>query len=173
MRRSKFSNSSRGARAAGALFVLATLFGSLLPATQARQDVGRPRRVGVQTRNAAAPAQAKATPQPRQTPTPKPTAPVGPTIVTQDAPPPPAPPKLRTQPTAEPDAPQQDESGQEVNPDEVVTIDTSLVNLHVRVIDRNNKPINDVTKSDFRVFENGAPQEIVFADREEVPITYG
>jgi Ca-activated chloride channel family protein len=177
MRRSNSSNSSRGARTATALFVLATLFGSLLPASQARQDAGRPRRVGAQTRNAAAPAQPQATPRttatPRQTPTPKPTAPAGPSVVTQDTPPPPAPPKLRTQPTAEPDAPQQDTPGQEVDPDEVVTIDTSLVNLHVRVIDRNNRPINDVAKADFRVFENGAPQEIVYVDREEVPITYG
>ncbi|MFL6335701.1 MAG: VWA domain-containing protein [Pyrinomonadaceae bacterium] len=168
MRRSEFSNSSRRARAASALLVLLALAGSLMPASQARQDVGRPRRVGTQTRNNAAPAQ-RQTP----TPTPKPTPPPGPTVNTQDVPPPPAPPKLRTQPTAEPDAPAPGESGQEVNPDEVVTIDTSLVNLHVRVVDRNNHPINDVTNADFRVTENGVPQQIQFVTREEVPITYG
>jgi Ca-activated chloride channel family protein len=95
-----------------------------------------------------------------------------PQYLTADAPPPPAPPKLRTQPVAEPDATRED-TNQEVDPDEVVTIDASLVNLHVRVVDRNNHPINDVAKSDFRVFENGVQQEIVFANREEVPITYG
>jgi Ca-activated chloride channel family protein len=83
-----------------------------------------------------------------------------------------APPKLRTQPTAEPDAPQED-SNQEVDPDEIVTIDTSLVTLHVRVVDRNNHPINDVTNADFRVFENGVAQDVQFVTREEVPITYG
>ncbi|MBV8859730.1 MAG: VWA domain-containing protein [Acidobacteria bacterium] len=172
MRRSKSSNSSRGT---AALLVLLALAGSPLPAAQARQGVGRPRRVGTQTRNAVAPAQQSAPRQtPTPTPTPRPAAPVGPSVVTQDTPPPPpAPPKLRTQPTAEPDAPQQDASGQEVNPDEVVTIDTSLVNLHVRVIDRNNKPINDVSNTDFRVTENGVPQQIQFVTREEVPITYG
>src|SRR3954471_16777733 len=108
MRRSEFSNSSRRARAGSALLVLLALAGSLMPASQARQDVGRPRRVGTQTRNNAAPAQ-RQTP----TPTPKPTPPPGPTVNTQDVPPPPAPPKLRTQPTAEPDAPAQGESGQD------------------------------------------------------------
>jgi Ca-activated chloride channel family protein len=160
------------------LLLLLALAGSLIPASQARQDVGRPRRVGTQTRNAAAPAQKQSAPQaaatPRQTPTPKPTPPPGPSVVTQDTPPPPpAPPKLRTQPTAEPDAPQQEDSNQEVDPNEVVTIDTSLVNLHVRVIDRNNKPINDVSSSDFHVTENGVPQQVQFVTREEVPITYG
>lgn len=174
MRRSKSSNR----RAASALLLLLALAGSLLPASQARQDEGRPRRVGTQTRTAVAPAQKQATPQttatPRQTPSPRPTPPPGPAVVTQEPPPPPpAAPKLRTQPVAEPDTPAQDESGQTVGEDEVVTIDTSLVNLHVRVVDRNNHPINDVTDADFRVFENGVQQKVEFVTREEVPITYG
>lgn len=175
MRRSELSSSPVRARATAALLVLLLLAGSLMPVSHARQEQGRPRRVGTNPRNAASPAQAQATPQttatPRQTPTPKPAPPPGPTITTQDAPP--APPKLRTQPVAEPDAPQQDESGTAVDPDEIVTIDTSLVNLHVRVIDRNNRPINDVPDSEFRVFENGVQQQIFSVTREEVPITYG
>jgi Ca-activated chloride channel homolog len=172
MRRSKSSNPPRRARAASALLLLLALAGSLIPASHARQDEGRPRRVGAQTRTAAAPAQTRQTPTP--TPTPRPTPPTGPSVTTQEAPPPvPAAPKLRTQPTAEPDAPRQDESGLAVDPDEVVKIDTSLVNLHVRVIDRNNRPINDVGTEEFRVFENGVQQQIQFVNREEVPITYG
>src|SRR5215207_7405988 len=172
MRRSEFPNPRSRARAASALLALLALAGSPLPAAHARQDEGRPRRVGAQTRNAAAPAQKRQTPTP--TPTPRPAPPPGPSVVTQDAPPPAlAAPKLRTQPTAEPDAPRQDESGLAVDPDEIVTIDASLVNLHVRVVDRNNHPINDVAASDFRVFENGVAQEVKFVDREEVPITYG
>jgi Ca-activated chloride channel family protein len=175
MRRSEFSTSPHRARASAALLVLLALAGSLIPASHARQEGGRPRRVGAQTRNAAAqatPTQSTATP--RQTPTPRPTPPPGPAVATpQDAPPPaPAPPKLRTQPTAEPDATQEDPN-QEVDPDEVVTIDASLVNLHVRVVDRNNRPINDVADADFRVVENGVQQQIQFVTREEVPITYG
>src|SRR5215218_10980591 len=179
MRRSRSSNPPTRARAASALLLLLALAGSLLPASQARQDGGRPRRVGTQTRNAAAPAQTKATPQstatPRQTPSPRPTPPPGPAVTTQDAPPPPpTAPKLRTQPTAEPDEPgQREPTDQEIEEGGVVTIDASLVNLHVRVVDRNNHPINDVSDADFRVFENGAQQKIEFVTREEVPITYG
>jgi Ca-activated chloride channel family protein len=177
MRRSEFSNPSRRARRGAALLVLLSLAGSLIPPAHARQETGRPRRVGTQTRTAAAPSQTptpQRTPaQPRQTPTPKPTPPPGPVVVPQDVPPPPAPPRLRTQPTAEPDATGQEPTDEEIEEGGVVTIDASLVNLHVRVIDRNNHPINDVDKSDFRVFENGVAQEVQFVSREEVPITYG
>lgn len=178
MRRSKFSNPRSHARYTALLLLLA-LAGSLLPASQARQDEGRPRRVGLPTRNAVVTPQTRATPQPtatpRQTPTPRPTPPPGPAVVTQDAPPPPpAAPKLRTQPVAEPDAPTTQNPGEEVDDDsEPIRIDTSLVNLHVRVIDRNNHPINDVAETDFRVTENGVAQQIQFVTREEVPITYG
>jgi len=47
------------------------------------------------------------------------------------------------------------------------------VNLQVRVIDRNNKPINNVRKEEFHVFEDGVPQPIEEFSREEVPISYG
>jgi Ca-activated chloride channel family protein len=149
------------------LLALAALASPLVPGSGARQQQqGRPRRA------VDAAAQTQPAPQTRQTPTPTPApaqtpAPaVPPQQQTQ------APPKLRAQPTAEPDAPAQDPN-QEVDPDEVVTIDTSLVNLHVRVVDRNNRPINDVGNQEFRVFENGVQQKVEFVTREEVPITYG
>lgn len=47
------------------------------------------------------------------------------------------------------------------------------MNLQVRVIDRNNKPINNVRKDEFHVFEDGVPQPIEDFSREEVPISYG
>lgn len=164
------------------LLVLLALAGTLIPASHARQETGRPRRVGTQTRTAVAPSQTptpQRTPaQPRQTPTPKSTPPAGPQVAPQDTPPPPVPtqaaPKLRTQPTIEPDAPTQQNGGEEVDDDsDPIRIESNLVNLHVRVIDRNNHPINDVAAADFRVFENGVAQEVKFVDREEVPITYG
>ena len=43
----------------------------------------------------------------------------------------------------------------------------------MRVIDRNNRPINDVPQNAFRVFEDGALQPIENFSREEVPISYG
>jgi Ca-activated chloride channel family protein len=84
------------------------------------------------------------------------------------------PPTLAT-PTPTPNttpSPSQDDNG-EIDPDAIVKIDTNNVILNVRVIDRNNRPINDVQKSDFHVFENGVPQAILDVSREEVPISYG
>jgi Ca-activated chloride channel family protein len=80
-----------------------------------------------------------------------------------------------TQPAATPNAsPTPPElKGQEIDPDEVIPVDVNLVNLNVRVIDRNNRPVNDVGKEEFRVFEDGVPQEIQFVSKEEVPISYG
>jgi len=63
--------------------------------------------------------------------------------------------------------------GEEIDPDEVVKVDTSLVNLNVRVIDRSNRPVNDVRQEDFKVFEDGVPQQIFSFTRAEVPISYG
>ena len=52
-------------------------------------------------------------------------------------------------------------------------MNTDLVQLHVRVIDRNNRPINNVAQNEFHVFEDGVPQKIETFTREEVPISYG
>jgi Ca-activated chloride channel homolog len=60
-----------------------------------------------------------------------------------------------------------------LDPDSIVRVNTDLVQLHVRVIDRNNKPINDVPQASFHVFEDGVPQPIENFTREEVPISYG
>ncbi|HZH89354.1 MAG TPA: VWA domain-containing protein [Pyrinomonadaceae bacterium] len=114
----------------------------------------RPRRVSgtQQTQQprptpATTPAPQLQTPTPRQTPTPAPS------------------------PSASP-ADGQD-AGQEVDPDEIVKVDTSLVNLNVRVIDRANRPVNDVKQDDFKVFEDGVQQQIFSFTRAEVPISYG
>jgi Ca-activated chloride channel family protein len=158
------------ARVAPVFVALVALASSSVPASSARQQGGggRPRRA-----TAAAVKQASA-----QTPTPTPAPrPASQTQTQSQQQPTPTPagqqrPKLQTQPVAEPDAATQG-GDQEVDPDELVTIDANLVNLHVRVIDRNNRPIEGVGKNDFRVFENGAEQQIQFVTTEEVPITYG
>lgn len=56
---------------------------------------------------------------------------------------------------------------------EVIKVDTELVNLNVRVIDRNNRPINNVQQKDFKILEDGAPQKIDFFSKSEVPTNYG
>lgn len=61
----------------------------------------------------------------------------------------------------------------EIDADSTIKINTELVTLNVRVIDRNNRPIDNVRQSEFRVFENGISQPIETFTREEVPISYG
>ncbi|HKE58439.1 MAG TPA: VWA domain-containing protein [Pyrinomonadaceae bacterium] len=107
-----------------------------------------------------------ATPKPSPTATPatnqtqKPVDRIAPTLGE-----PPPPPKLKPTPTPTP--PETIEAG-----DTLVT-NTELVQLHVRVIDRNNRPIDNVPQNQFHVFEDGAPQKIETFTREEVPISYG
>jgi Ca-activated chloride channel family protein len=141
---------------------VASLAAPVLPSSSARQDA-RPRRA-----TSTQPARPTATPQPapaRSVPTPTP-APVRaqPPAAT-------ATPGAQASPNASPTPPEL--KGQEIEEGEIITIDTNLVNLHVRVIDRNNRPVNDVKREEFRVFEDNAPQKVEFFSREEVPISYG
>ena len=78
---------------------------------------------------------------------------------------PPPPPKLKPTPTPTPP--------EVLDADSVIRINSDLVQLHVRVIDRNNKPIGNVTKAEFHIYEDGVPQTIESFSREEVPISYG
>jgi Ca-activated chloride channel family protein len=77
----------------------------------------------------------------------------------------PLPPKLRPKPTPTPP--------EEFGEGETIKVTTELVRLQVRVIDRNNRPIDNVQKDEFHVLEDGVPQPIFSLDREEVPISYG
>jgi Ca-activated chloride channel family protein len=78
---------------------------------------------------------------------------------------PPPPPKLKPTPTPTP--PEVIEAG------DIISINSELVQLHVRVIDRNNKPIGNVAKGEFHIYEDGVVQTIEAFTREEVPISYG
>jgi Ca-activated chloride channel family protein len=79
--------------------------------------------------------------------------------------PPPAP-VLKPKPTPTPPEEDIDEGSR-------IVVNTELVTLNVRVIDRNNRPIDNVRQSEFHVFEDGMPQPIESFTREEVPISYG
>lgn len=56
---------------------------------------------------------------------------------------------------------------------EVLRIETELVNLNVRVIDRNNRPINNLKQNEFKIYEDNVPQEISFFSKSDVPTNYG
>lgn len=55
--------------------------------------------------------------------------------------------------------------------DEIVKIDTDLVSIPVKVFDRKNRFIAGLTKENFQLFEEGAPQEIAYFSNEEQPFT--
>jgi Ca-activated chloride channel homolog len=103
------------------------------------------------------------------TPTPTPTPTQRPTPVDRIAPAlgePPPPPVLKPKPTPTP--PEED-----IDEGSIVRVNTELVTLNVRVIDRNNRPIDNVRQSEFHVFEDGVLQPVEYFTREEVPISYG
>lgn len=56
--------------------------------------------------------------------------------------------------------------------DEVVKVETELVNLNVRVVDRNSRPVGALKQSEFKIFEDGVPQRIEFFSQSEVPMKY-
>ncbi len=109
------------------------------------------------------PAQPPSTPTP--TPTPQTQRPAGVDRIAPTLGEPPPPPRLKPTPTPTPP--------EEIEPDSIVRINADLVQLHVRVIDRNNRPIDNVPRNDFHIFEDGVPQAIESFTREEVPISYG
>ncbi|HEX5604774.1 MAG TPA: VWA domain-containing protein [Pyrinomonadaceae bacterium] len=126
----------------------------------ASSDQERPRSTATPT---PTPAAVPAKPAPTATPTPqtpRPTDRIAPTLGE-----PPPPPKLKPTPTPTP-PPTIDEG-------DILRINAELVQLHVRVIDRNNKPINNVGQGEFHIFEDGVPQTVESFTREEVPISYG
>lgn len=57
--------------------------------------------------------------------------------------------------------------------EEIIKIDTELVNLDVRVVDRNNRPVNTLAEKDFKIYEDGVVQQIDFFSKSEVPTNYG
>ena len=55
-----------------------------------------------------------------------------------------------------------------------IQVRVELVNVLATVTDKKNRLITDLTKDDFRVFEDGKPQEIRFFSREtDLPLRIG
>lgn len=54
-----------------------------------------------------------------------------------------------------------------------LVIESNIVSLNVRVVDRNGRPLGDVRPEEFKVFEDGVQQKIETVIREEVPVNYG
>ena len=54
---------------------------------------------------------------------------------------------------------------------EIVKVDTSLVTVPVRVIDRKGRFVGGLTKDNFKVFEDGAERDIAYFSSEQEPFT--
>jgi Ca-activated chloride channel homolog len=95
----------------------------------------------------------------RQTkPQPKPKATPAPQSSLETMGPPPAVPTLKKQPE------------QEVSPGDVVSVDTTEVMFPVTVRDSNGRLVNELTRNDFRVFEDGAMQPLSDLALRQVPV---
>jgi Ca-activated chloride channel family protein len=150
-----------------AVFVLAfvlclSLFAVSQTSRAQQPGDSRPRRTD--SANLQAEPQPQATPRPSATPVQ--TGP-GSRIAPQLGAPPP-PPVLRPKPTPTPDP-----AGAEIDEGSKLTFNTELVTLHVRVIDRNNRPIANIPKDEFKIYEDNVPQPIFSFTQEEVPVIYG
>jgi Ca-activated chloride channel family protein len=62
-------------------------------------------------------------------------------------------------------------AAQEVEPDDVIRVKTTLVNSPVLVIGRDGKFVPNMRREDFEVFENGVKQEIAYFAPVEHPFT--
>ena len=145
---------------ASLLFVALAALILLSAAGLAQQPVdSRPRQTGPATASPTPPQ----TSQPETTPNSGSSRRIAPQL---GAPPPP--PILKPKPTPAPDP-----ANAEISEGERLTINTDLVTLNVRVIDRNNHPINNLARDEFHVFENGVPQPIFSFTQEQVPVIYG
>ncbi len=163
MRFSAFTSTFRTRRTAVVLFVMVAVSALLVSGTSRAQQSpdSRPRTTG-QTPSASP------TPQSSQpNPTPESTTLPGRRIAPQLGAPPP-PPILKAKPTPTPDV-----AGAVINEGDILYSNAELVTLHVRVIDRNNHPINKIAKGDFKIYEDGVPQPVFSFTEEEVPVIYG
>ncbi|HXG83833.1 MAG TPA: VWA domain-containing protein [Pyrinomonadaceae bacterium] len=74
-------------------------------------------------------------------------------------------PASKPAPTVSPTPEDEDDGG-------IIRIDTEEVNLNVRVINRNNRPINNLRQDEFKVYEDNVLQPITSFTRAEVPTNY-
>lgn len=63
------------------------------------------------------------------------------------------------------------ESEPEVDADDIVRVSTSLITVPAEVMDRSGRYIGNLSKADFRIYENGVEQELAYFGSVEQPFT--
>jgi VWFA-related protein len=114
---------------------------------------------------AAQPPQASPSPTPRLTTPPETTPQTTPPPPQQQTTPSPAP-QPQT-PQSQPSAPPSPTpKGQQAGDDEVLSVETNLVNVLFNAVDKDRRFVTTLTRDDVRVFENDVPQEVSLFERE-------
>src|SRR2546423_3216454 len=62
----------------------------------------------------------------------------------------------------EPTPPQTGSAPEEVDEDDVIRVNTTLVTIPVNVTDRNGKYVGNLRQQDFRIYEDGVEQQIAY-----------
>ncbi|REJ77864.1 MAG: VWA domain-containing protein [Acidobacteria bacterium] len=63
------------------------------------------------------------------------------------------------------------EAGEEDPFDDVITVDTNLVTIPVRVLDKQGRFVGGLTQSDFKIFEDNVEQDVAYFSNEQNPFT--
>ncbi|HUF02724.1 MAG TPA: VWA domain-containing protein [Aridibacter sp.] len=58
-----------------------------------------------------------------------------------------------------------------IETDDIITVDTNLVTVPVRVLDKQGRFVGGLTQKDFKVFEESVEQEIAYFSNEQQPFT--
>ena len=90
---------------------------------------------------------------------------LAPRASTQDLPPPPPPPQLKPSPT-----PPGTDVDQELDPEDVISVNTTEIMLPVTVRDHSGRLVPNLTRKDFRVFEDGSEQPLNDLSLRQAPV---
>ena len=67
--------------------------------------------------------------------------------------------------------PQTESEQNQTDSDDIIKIDTDLVIIPAQITDRKGRTILDLKQAEFKIFENGAEQEIAYFSNQEQPFT--
>ncbi len=136
-------------------YALLLLLSMLAPSVTSVRAQSRPRRVGQNDNTASQPAPTPTTPDTQRRSSGPPT--LGGVPVSND-------PAQRRERTA-------NTGPEEVDENEVVRVNTTLVTIPVTVLDRDGKYVPSVRQDEFRIFEDGVQQDIAYFAAVEKPFT--
>ncbi len=58
-----------------------------------------------------------------------------------------------------------------ITDDQIISVDTELVTVPVKIYDKKNRLVSGLTKENFQIFEDNVPQEVAYFSNEDQPFT--